>query len=86
MKFSILLLESAGFSPWLMAGEERIAFEGNLVRTKIALEDAFYAIAKASRCCTLSFLHSLSLSLSLLSLSLSFSFSFQLFHFISMFS
>jgi CYTH domain-containing protein/thymidylate kinase len=43
------LFITGGFSPWLMAGEERIAFEGNLVRTKIALEDAFYAIAKASK-------------------------------------
>jgi len=41
--------DTGGLSPWLMPEAERISFEGNLVRTKIALEDAFFAVAKASK-------------------------------------
>jgi predicted ATPase/CYTH domain-containing protein len=43
------MLITGGLSPWLMPEAERISFEGNLVKTKIALEDAFFAVAKASK-------------------------------------
>ena len=43
------ILRIGGLSPWLMPEAERISFEGNLVKTKIALEDAFFAVAKASK-------------------------------------
>jgi len=43
-----LLLTGTGLNPAKMDEQERTTFEGSMVKTKIALEDIFYQIAKAS--------------------------------------
>jgi predicted ATPase len=44
-----LLITGVGMVPPMLPEHERITFEGTLLRTKIALEDTFTALAKASK-------------------------------------